>query len=153
MADSSVGSTSPITYVTNGSNKKIDNSSIDTEVFLNLLVAQLKYQDPLAPQDNTSFVTQLAQMSSLNEMQDMNSSLKNSQAYDMIGMDVYAEVLNKTTGVKTAYGGLVDSVVIKEGIPYVVVGNTAIAVADVLQVYYPLPADDTPTDDDTPPTK
>ena len=37
------------------------------EDFLKLLVAQLKNQDPLAPQDNTQFVAQLAQFSSVEQ--------------------------------------------------------------------------------------
>ncbi len=36
--------------------------------FLQLLVAQLKGQDPLNPMDGTQFVTQLAQFSSLEEL-------------------------------------------------------------------------------------
>jgi flagellar basal-body rod modification protein FlgD len=37
------------------------------QTFLQLLVAQLKYQDPLQPQDGTAFVTQLAQFSDLEQ--------------------------------------------------------------------------------------
>ena len=43
--------------------------------FLKLLVAQLKNQDPLAPQDNTQFVAQLAQFSSLEQEMGINSRL------------------------------------------------------------------------------
>jgi flagellar basal-body rod modification protein FlgD len=49
--------------------------------FLNLLVTQLKEQNPLDPTDGTTFVTQLAQFSSLNELVGINSTLKSfSQA-------------------------------------------------------------------------
>jgi flagellar basal-body rod modification protein FlgD len=37
------------------------------QTFLQLLVAQLKYQDPLQPADGTQFVTQLAQFSDLEQ--------------------------------------------------------------------------------------
>ena len=37
------------------------------DVFLELLVAQLKNQDPLKPQDGSAFVAQLAQFSSLEQ--------------------------------------------------------------------------------------
>ena len=37
------------------------------EVFLQLLVAQLKNQDPLKPQDGSAFVAQLAQFSALEQ--------------------------------------------------------------------------------------
>ena len=49
--------------------------------FLQLLVAQLKGQNPLDPQDPTQFVSQLAQFSSLQEMTGMHSDLDNIQKY------------------------------------------------------------------------
>jgi flagellar basal-body rod modification protein FlgD len=43
------------------------NSLGNQQTFLSLLVAQLKYQDPLQPQDGTQFVSQLAQFSDLEQ--------------------------------------------------------------------------------------
>jgi hypothetical protein len=54
---------------------------------------------------------------------------------------VYAEVIDSDTGVTNCYLGLAESVIIKDGIPYVVVGNTAVSVSDVLQVYEDMSAD------------
>lgn len=63
--------------------------------FLKLLVAQLKNQDPLAPQDNTQFVAQLAQFSSLEQgmgvndrldkMMLQNQGMANSNIVSMVG--------------------------------------------------------------------
>lgn len=47
----------------------------DRETFLKLLVAQLKNQDPLDPQDSAQFVAQLAQFSSLDQLISMNQTL------------------------------------------------------------------------------
>jgi flagellar basal-body rod modification protein FlgD len=111
--------------------------TIDTNTFLNLLVAQLKYQNPLEPQTDTAFVTQLAQMTTLEQMQQMNATLQNSQAYDMVGKYVYAEVLDTDTGITNGYAGFVNSVIVSGGIPYVVVGEEIIKVSDVIQVFDP----------------
>src|ERR1700693_64390 len=43
--------------------------------FLILLVAQLKEQNPLDPQDGTQFVTQLAQFSSLEQLVNISTTL------------------------------------------------------------------------------
>jgi len=44
-------------------------------VFLQLLVAQLKHQDPSSPQDGTAFVAQLAQFSELSNSTQMTSDI------------------------------------------------------------------------------
>jgi flagellar basal-body rod modification protein FlgD len=68
--------------------------------FLQLLVAQLQAQDPLNPMDSTEFTAQLAQFSSLEQLQNINGSLDNigtsqsvltnSQAVSFIGKEVTA---------------------------------------------------------------
>lgn len=44
--------------------------------FLKILVAQLKHQDPLSGGDNTEYIAQLAQFSSLEQMQNLNANLE-----------------------------------------------------------------------------
>lgn len=68
--------------------------------FLNLLVAQLQHQDPLNPLEGTEFTAQLAQFTSLEQLNNINSNLeslqdyqaaiKNAQALDLIGKTVEA---------------------------------------------------------------
>ena len=50
-------------------------SSMGKDAFLKLLVAQLKNQDPLKPQDSTQFVAELAQFSSLEQTMAINDRL------------------------------------------------------------------------------
>lgn len=48
------------------------------EVFLQLLVSQIKNQDPLNPSDSTQFVTQLAQFSQLEQVIGIRNDIENS---------------------------------------------------------------------------
>jgi|SRR5471030_2395464 len=50
-------------------------STLGKDAFLQLLVTQMKNQDPLSPQDNTAFVAQLAQFSSVEQLQNLNTSV------------------------------------------------------------------------------
>jgi flagellar basal-body rod modification protein FlgD len=111
--------------------------ALSGETFLTLLVAQLKYQDPLGPKDNTEFLTQLAQMNSLEEMQQLNLGMTSIQAYSLVGKFACAEVLDSGSGTKSLYSGPVDSIVSKRGTYYAVIGENAVKVEDIVQVFDP----------------
>lgn len=52
-----------------GSEKKTDEApgSVTKQMFLRLLVTQIRYQDPLNPADGTQFLTQLAQFTNVEQ--------------------------------------------------------------------------------------
>ena len=78
--------------------------------FLKLLITQLSNQDPTCPMENTEFIPQMAQFSSLEQMTNMNqefakmnSMLVSSQAVGTIGKTVDITLGDtKTTGVVEA---------------------------------------------------
>lgn len=87
------------------------NESLGQADFLTLLITQLENQDPLAPQDNTAFVAQLAQFSTLQGIEDLNSnfvsmngSLKSSQAIQASAL-VGHTVLVDASRARLATGG------------------------------------------------
>ena len=57
-----------------------DGSVMGKEDFMMLLVAQLKNQDPLNPDDPTEFTAQLAQFSSLEQLYNINDSMESLAA-------------------------------------------------------------------------
>ncbi|MCL6548379.1 MAG: flagellar hook capping protein [Alicyclobacillus sp.] len=50
------------------------DGGLDKNAFLQLLVTQMRYQDPLQPQDNTQFLAQLAQFTALEQMSNVAQS-------------------------------------------------------------------------------
>lgn len=52
-------------------------SSLGQDAFLQLLVTQLEYQDPLSPMDDKEFVAELAQFSSLEQLTEINTGIEN----------------------------------------------------------------------------
>jgi flagellar basal-body rod modification protein FlgD len=73
-----------------GSSTAASSSTNDQDMFLQLLVAQLKYQDPMNPTDSTEFMSQNAQFTALSKMQDvadgMNQLLAVQMSFGAAGM-------------------------------------------------------------------
>jgi flagellar basal-body rod modification protein FlgD len=65
---------------TSSSSTSVANSStsVNKNDFLKLLIAQMKNQDPLNPMDGTQYVAELAQFSSLEQLQNMNDNMTTS---------------------------------------------------------------------------
>ncbi|WP_312709613.1 flagellar hook capping FlgD N-terminal domain-containing protein [Stenotrophomonas sp.] len=62
----------------NSTNTKKKNT-LDQADFLRLMTEQLQHQDPLKPMDNTQMVAQMAQMSTVQGITDLNSTVKGFQ--------------------------------------------------------------------------
>ena len=64
--------------VTNSSSTSTDKSALGKDDFLKLMMAQMKYQDPLNPMDGTAYTAQLAQFSQLEQLTNLNDNITNS---------------------------------------------------------------------------
>ena len=64
----------------NTTSNSLENSN-DSNMFLTLMLKQLQNQDPTEPTDNTAWLSQLAQYSSLEQMANMNKGLSNCMEY------------------------------------------------------------------------
>ena len=54
-----------------------DNSALGKDAFLQILITQLQNQDPTSPMDDREFIAQMAQFSSLEQMQNMTKAMEN----------------------------------------------------------------------------
>ncbi|RPH51292.1 MAG: flagellar hook assembly protein FlgD [Desulfobacteraceae bacterium] len=84
------------------------------EDFLNLLITQLKHQDPLNPMESQEFSAQLAQFSSLEQLSGMNETLleiqKNLEANENENiLDYIGKVVKTSDNTLSVTGGTVDS--------------------------------------------
>ncbi len=111
-----------------------NSSSLDKDAFLQLLVAQMKYQDPLEPTDNTEYISQLATFSELEEMQNLAGSMDFQRASSLVGQEVVVKVTNAVTGNTEYASGIVDYVVYENRKAYVSIDEALYSVDDIYQV-------------------
>lgn len=102
--------------------EKSSNSSLDKDAFLQLLVTQMQYQDPLEPTSNTEYMAQLAQFSSVEELQNLSSTFSTGQAMNLTGQYVILNVPDSTGEIKQV-SGLVDYVTVTDGKAYFHIGD------------------------------
>lgn len=103
-------------------------NTLDKHDFLQLLVTQLRLQNPLNPLSDQEFSTQLAQYSSLEEMQNANKNLQSLlflNASSLIGKKV--ELSDGTVGP-------VESVTMREEQVILEVGDSEYSINEIVKV-------------------
>lgn len=82
------------------------------DAFMQLLVTQMQYQDPLNPSDNTQYISQLATFSQLEQMQNISQTTTNSQAFSLVGKQVIVKADSTSNSASNYITGKVDYVYI-----------------------------------------
>jgi flagellar basal-body rod modification protein FlgD len=103
-------------------------SKIDKEFFLQLLVTQMKYQNPLSPMEDNEFISQTSQFSMLEEIQSLKDEVARLSVYNLIGKQVQAEKNNQIIE------GVVDAVSIQGDKLKLSVDEYSLDVADIIEV-------------------
>ena len=129
------------------SGSTVSSNELGKDAFMKLLVNQLKNQDPLDPNKAQDSVAQLAQFSSLEQMQELNDNI--------VGLAVLQQsnaLLSQLTSSSALIGkqveyvdpsdqshkwGSVDSVRIEDGIAKLQIGGASIPLANVLTIGTP----------------
>ena len=121
------------------------NSAIDQTIgggeelgkndFLQLMVAQLQHQDPLNPLSNEDFLAQLAQFSSLEQMQNLNQSFSSFSlssrldgAVGLLGSDVGYQAAERSGR------GQVERIDVVDGEIVLTIGGQSVSFSDVTSV-------------------
>ena len=106
------------------------SNTLDKDAFLQLLVAQLKYQDPLEPTSNTEYISQYATFSELEQMQNMSASMDLFRASSLVGETVLLKVKD-SQGRETTVQGNVDYVVYEKNKAYLSVNGDLYSMDDL----------------------
>lgn len=108
-------------------NKKTDKKqdAYDKEMFLQLLVAEMQYQDPLEPTSNTEYVSELASFSQIEAVQAVQDQMKTLEANSLVGKNVIM-LVNSESGEGNYVTGRVDYVMKDDE------GNMKLSIGDKL---------------------
>lgn len=113
-----------------------ERMGIGRDAFMQLLLAQMRYQDPLNPMEDGDFIAQLAQLNTLEQLEELNESLSTYMGQQNLLRG--AELIGKTIRGTTAEGEDVEGIVLAvrtAGAEVVVsLGDKDVPLKDISQV-------------------
>ncbi len=100
-------------------------TTLGQDDFLKLLVAKMSSQDPLKPQEDTDFIAQMAQFSTLEQSKTMASDIASlsEQQRMLTATGLIGRSVTLNDGVNELGTGLVSSISVQDGAPSVVVNG------------------------------
>ena len=106
------------------------DNNLGKDAFLNLLVTQLQYQDPLEPASDTEYIAQMAQFSTLEQLQNLNNGFSSFKAYELVGKSVTANANGNTIE------GVVESIKIQSDGIFAVIDGATTSIENINKVNY-----------------
>lgn len=116
---------------TKSSQKEEKSNELGYDQFLQILCAEMQYQDPLEPTSNTEYIAQLATFSQLESQLSVQSTIEASSANDLVGKYVIMKVTSSTTGETSYIAGTCDYVLHQNGETYLSVNDGLYSLADL----------------------
>ncbi len=109
----------------------------DKDAFMKILVAQMKYQDPMEPTSNTEYISQYATFTQVEQLSNMANAMSLSRASELVGKTVVVEQRNPDNGTTSEVMGVVDYVTYSGNKAYLNIDGVNYDIEDVAQVYDP----------------
>ncbi|SDI82179.1 flagellar basal-body rod modification protein FlgD [Frankineae bacterium MT45] len=135
---SSVGTTATATVpsTTSSNVSTVDNTSLSPDAFLQLLVAQLKYQDPSKPVDTSTFMNETATLSQVQTMQTLSTNSQSTLNAQQVqaATSMVGHTISYTDSSGNLATGVVSAATISGTTPSLQVGKTTVALTSVQQV-------------------
>lgn len=143
-----------------GSTASATPGTLDKQAFLELLVTQLRYQDPTSPMDTNALMAQTTQLSTMESLTELSTTQREAFALQMrsSAAALVGQHITWTDADGAARSGVVSGVSYSAGVPSVRVGDTDVALDAVASVTAPTtapapaPAVPAPADPTTDPT-
>ncbi|MBE5906248.1 MAG: flagellar hook capping protein [Lachnospiraceae bacterium] len=117
--------------------KKSTNGGVDQDMFLQLLVAEMKFQDPLEPTSNTEWISQYATFTQIEQGTAMQTSMQQMEASQLVGKQVIMKSTNNITGETNYFSGMVDYMYVENGKTFLSVNNELYNIEDLDTVVDP----------------
>lgn len=127
------GINTPGVYVSKNNTAAFSGTDLNVQDFFTLMAAQLQNQSMYDTVDNTQFIAQMAQFSSLTQMTELNSAMQSNTAVSMIGKYVSISSLDEAGNQKITEG-YVEQVSYKDGIPYLMVDGGFYLINDIVDI-------------------
>lgn len=117
--------------VTAGKTETKKSNELGYDQFLQILCAEMQYQDPLNPTSNTDYIAQMATFTQVESMLNMQNTMTSSQANDLVGKYVIMKVTSSTTGEVNYASGNVDYVLHQNGKTYLSIDDNLYNIEDL----------------------
>ncbi|MNP61828.1 flagellar basal body rod modification protein [compost metagenome] len=105
------------------------------------MIAQLQNQDPMQPLEDKEFIAQMAQFTSVEQLMNISSQLTTlnqslGSVSGLIGKDI-SWIDSSENSNSEILTGIVNSIVVRDGVQYATVGDAAIPVNLILEIANP----------------